>query len=483
MSNVKKKDIRKEMSLIILIAFSLLSVFWMMSAENSFCFDDISLLLKVSTSSYKEIFNFWPHAAYADRPVGVMFVKFLYDVFGIDYGCFHAVFVVLHLCNTLILFVITKSIFQRKYDDEEKCFFGGIITAAFFGMWSNSHMAVQWIAAIYDLLGTFWSLLSLLFYLYYRKDKNYQVQNLAFTVIFYYLAIRTKEMFLILPLLFIIYEIWEMVLDQKRKRFTLSVIVNVTIFILFLGIIFYCKVQGSITNDVNNPYYQSFNPIRLVQNLLKYCMLCFDLKNAGWSYIFSVSGLVAVLLLGMGSVISFWKAVVHKQSELLFCYIAAGISIVIVLPMVNQVHALYLYFPSAFIGLLLACVVNGLKLPDFISVIMMCLFFASNLSGSAEGTRNYWIENAKVEKAAWDDIENIKPPIPGSTIYIRNMDGVSYTPFFYGEGDVCKLIYQDTSLKVEVLEKDENIEFSKPYVLWNYQDSRLTEIERNVNRI
>lgn len=109
-------DERKKMSLSILFAFSLLSVFWMMSAQNSFCFDDISLLLKVSTSSYEEIFSFWPHTAYADRPVGVMFIKFLYEVFGLDYGCFHAVFVVLHLCNTFLTFVVVKRIFQRKYD-------------------------------------------------------------------------------------------------------------------------------------------------------------------------------------------------------------------------------------------------------------------------------------------------------------------------------------------------------------------------------
>ena len=289
-------------------------------------------------------------------------------------------------------------------------------------------------------------------------------------------------MFLILPLLFIIYEIWEMALDQKIKRFTLSILVNLAVFLLYFGKILYCKIQGSITNDVDNPYYQSFNPVKLAQNLLKYCMMCFDLENAGWNYTFSISGLVAALLLCAGVVISFWKAAVHKQVELLLCYIAAGISIVIVLPMVNQIHALYLYFPSAFMGLLMACVINGLRLPDFVPVIMMCLFLASNMSGSAEGTRSNWIENAKVEKAAWNDLENIKPPISGSTIYIRNMDDISYTPFFYGEGDVCKLIYQDTSLRVELLEKDESIEFSKPYVLCSYQDKRLTEIERNENR-
>lgn len=473
---------RKKVNLILLFTFSFLSVFWVVSAQNSFCFDDISLLLTVSTSSYEEIFSFWPYSAYADRPVGVIFVKLLYDIAGLDYGRFHVVLVLIHLCNVYFVFLMARHIFERKYKDNEKCFLEGIISAAFFGIWTQTHMAVQWVAAIYDLLGTFWSLLSILFYLQYRRRKEYRGQNLVFFVFFYYLAIRTKEMFLILPMLLAVYEIWEMYLDRKKRHFTACIFVSLFLFLVFFGRILYCKAQGSITNDVNNPYYQSLNPVRMIQNLLKYCMMCFDLENIGWDYVFSISGLTGTILICMGFLIAFWKAVAKRKIELLLCYIAVGISIVIVLPMIHQVHALYLYFPSIFIGLLLACMVSGLHGSENVSVIMMCLLLASVGSNRAVGTKNYWIENAKIEKAAWDDIEKMKPPVPDSTIYIKNTDGVEYTPFFYGEGGVCKLLYHDQSLSVQVLEKEEDVEYSIPYVLWNYQDGRLHEVERNENR-
>lgn len=471
-------DSRKKINLILLFSFSLLAVFWMASKENSFCFDDISLLLTVSTSSYEEIFHFLPRSAYADRPVGVLFIKYLYESFGLDYGCFHVVLILLHLCNVYFVFLIVKHLFARKYEEEQTCFYGGIVAAAFFGMWAKTQMAVQWTAAIYDLLGTFFSLLSLIFYLRYRREKVYKGQNFVFTLLFYYLAIRTKEMFLILPFLFVVYEMWEMFLTKERRHFTKSIPISLLVFALFFGRILYCKIQGSMTNDRNNPYYQSMNPIHMLQNLLKYSMMCFDLEHAGWGYVFSITGLLGTILIAAGFCAAVWKAVVHRKTELLFCYIAAGISIVIVLPMVNQVHILYLYFPAVFLGLLVACAANRLHCCCDTSILLMCLFLASGASTSAVQTRNYWLRNAGMEKAAWEDIEQIKPPAEGATIYIRNLDGMDYTPFFYGEGGICKLLYQDLSLNVQVLENGQDVELCVPYVLWNYQNGRVTEIER-----
>lgn len=471
-------DNRKRINLILLFSFSLAAVFWMTSKDNSFCFDDISLLLTVSTSSYKEIFHFLPQSAYADRPVGVMFIKYLYQRFGMDYGCFHVVFILLHLCNVFLVFYVVRHIFQRKYAQEQACFTGGIVAAAFFGMWVKTQMAVQWAAAIYDLLGTFFSLLSLVFYFRYRKEKEYRRQNLVFLLLFYYLAIRTKEMFFVLPFLFAVYEIWEMCLDQERRHFTTSIPISLSVFALFFGRILYCKMQGSMTNDRNNPYYQSMNPVSMIQNLLKYSMMCFDLEHAGWGYVFSITGLIGTILAVAGFAAAVWKALAHRKTELLFCYIAVGFSIVVVLPMVNQVHMLYLYFPAVFLGLLIACALNRLNRHRFTSILLMCLFLASGTSTSAVWTRNYWLMNAGMEKAAWEDIEQIKPPVKGATIYIRNTDGVAYTPFFYGEGGICKLLYQDLSLNVQVLENGQDVELCAPYVLWNYQDGRVTEMER-----
>lgn len=183
---------KKRMYLILLFMFSLMSVFWMFSERNSFCFDDTTWMLRVSTASYPELFTFMPHSAYLDRPIGVIFMKLLYDLFGLDYGCHHAVLIIIHLLNVLLTFLVFRQVFFVKYGNCDKSFLGGLITAAFFGIWARTHMAVQWDAAIFDLLGVFFSLLSAWFYLRYKIDEKYKGQNLVLLLFFYYLAIRQE---------------------------------------------------------------------------------------------------------------------------------------------------------------------------------------------------------------------------------------------------------------------------------------------------
>ncbi len=472
----------KVVYLTLLFSFSFISVFWMMSINNSFCFDDISWMQKVSVQSYEEIFTFFPRSAYLDRPVGIMFLKLLYDSFGLDYSMHHAVLVIVHLLNVLLTFWVVKEIFSRKCESEDECFVGGVIAASFFGIWARTHMAVQWDAAIFDLLGTFFSLLSIVFYLKYRNLSKYKGQNIFLSLLFFYLAIRTKEMFLVLPLLFLLYELWEMTLERKRKPVSAGVIVGGIMFAVFLGMILYCKSQGSITNDASNPYYQSFNPVKLFLNLIKYCMVCFDLENSEFGYVFSTTGLIGTIAVLIGLIFAVWNAF-KKKFDFLFCYLAIAFSIVIVLPMVNQVHVLYLYFPTIFVGILFASFLRYIKFPNKAVVLLMCAFLCTVTAEGIEGAKQYWLANASIEKQAWDDIKNIQAPIPDSNIYIINADNLAYTPFFYGDGAVCKLIYNDPTLTVEVIDNAEQVvEYAVPYVILNYKDGRVYEIERNADR-
>ncbi len=430
---------KKRVYFILLFALSLLSVFWMLSVDNSFSYDDVTWMTRVSNTSYKDLFHFFPSSVYLDRPIGAIFLKFLYDAFGLDYCRHHIVLVMIHLLNVMLTFFCVSEIFKCKYEDKDICFRGGIVAAGFFGIWSRTHMAVQWDAAIFDLLGTFWCLLAMLFYFFSRRQREYKGQNLCFCLLFFYLSIRTKEMFLVFPILLILYELWEMILEKKLKCLSKVTLTSLLITIIFLGILVYLKLFGGagITNDITNPYYQTFNPIKWIHTLLKYAILCFDLEKGGWVYSRSLSGAVglAILLVGLG--IAVFRAF-HNKFELLFCYLAIGVSIVIVLPMINQVHVLYLYFPSIFVGLLIAALVCEVKRADGITLTLLCLFFATTGAQSNVNTKDYWIKNAQYEIKAWRDIEDIEAPVKGANIYIRNVDGKEYTPFFYGGGQYVR---------------------------------------------
>ena len=246
---------KKRVYFILLFALSLLSVFWMLSVDNSFSYDDVTWMTRVSNTSYKDLFHFFPSSVYLDRPIGAIFLKFLYDAFGLDYCRHHIVLVMIHLLNVMLTFFCVSEIFKCKYEDKDICFRGGIVAAGFFGIWSRTHMAVQWDAAIFDLLGTFWCLLAMLFYFFSRRQREYKGQNLCFCLLFFYLSIRTKEMFLVFPILLILYELWEMILEKKLKCLSKVTLTSLLITIIFLGILVYLKLFGGagITNDITNP--------------------------------------------------------------------------------------------------------------------------------------------------------------------------------------------------------------------------------------
>ena len=54
-----------------------------------------------------------------------------------------------------------------------------------------------------------------------------------------------------------------------------------------------------------------------------------------------------------------------------------------------------------------------------------------------------------------------------------------------GGGAICKILYHDESLHVEVITEDEwdGVSYEKPYVIWEYEGERVYEIERNEERI
>lgn len=121
----KNRSLSKKFLLSILFLFSFLSVFWVVSIDNSFSFDDVTWLQKVSVSSYRELFTVLPHSTYLDRPVGAMFLKLLYDTLGLDYSRHHVVLVIIHLINVLLAFLMSENIFKRKEESQNKILGGG----------------------------------------------------------------------------------------------------------------------------------------------------------------------------------------------------------------------------------------------------------------------------------------------------------------------------------------------------------------------
>lgn len=471
--------------LIFVLGTALIAVFWMLSIHNAFVFDDSSIFGQVSLSTYDELFSFYPSSVYLDRPVRNILLKLMYDLFGLDYTLHHAALVCIHIFNMVIAFLAAERVFAMGYGkDSDKPFVGACITSLIFGAWPvSSWIAVQWCSAFNDLIGTTFALLSFLFYLRSVSNENYKGQNICLEVFFFYLAIRTKEMFYLLPLVFVLCELYGMLNEKRKKHLTAGTIAGLFVMVIFLAGMLYCKLQDrEFTVDASEPYYQSFNPVSMTIVLLKYCMTYFDLVHSSMTYEFSWMGLIFLGIVVSGLVWAVVRAVRQKYG-LLLCYISIALSIAVVLPMVNQVHRLYLYFPSFFVGAAAAVVILELaRHPErVIAYVGICCVCACNAKGPTE-FRNFWYTIGDMENKAYQQLEAIPKPEAESNVYIRLENTEAYTPFFYGSGAIVKLVYQDSTLATSVHTMDENIEYKAPYVVLEYTGGNVYEAARDETR-
>lgn len=475
---------KKQACLLFVFAASLMAVLWTLSIYNTLVFDDSTILSHVSLSSYDSLFSFYPASVYLDRPIRDILLKLLFDLFGSDYALLHAALVFTHLANVLLAFLTARRLFALKRDlPAERAFVGACIAAAIFGAWPNSLMAVQWVSGNNDMMGATFALLSVLFYLRSIQESEYKGQNTFLTLLFYYFAIRSKEMFYPLPLIFVLCEVYRMIQEKKKSRLSRGCVFSLAVMLLFLAGIFYYKLKDhGMTVDPTGPYYQSFNPVSMLAVLMKYCSMYFDLSNGGFVYLPSTDGAVGCAVTALGLVVAIVLAVKGKPG-FLFGYLAIGLSIVMVLPMVNQIHRLYLYFPAFFVGFVVACAVIALPRHHEKVLALICLgcVFASQASGP-QFMHESWFSYGRMENRAYQQLEAIDPPAKGSHIYIRLEDMDDYTPFYYGPGSVIKLVFQDDTLVSSLHTLDEAIDYQSPYLVLQYVNGQVSVAERDHTR-
>ena len=177
---------KKKLVLIIisLIALTIVSNFWVTSSRNSFIFDDYTHIHTAKFKTYENLFNVMPQSRYNDRPVGSIAIKIMYYFFGMNYQYYHFVLLLLHIFNVLLLFFLVKKVLVDIKVDKHSFNMLPLLVASFFAVWPKSVFCVQWISAIFDLLGATFFLLVLNLYISTVISKKYRLFNSILIVFF-----------------------------------------------------------------------------------------------------------------------------------------------------------------------------------------------------------------------------------------------------------------------------------------------------------
>ena len=174
------------------LLFSFLSVLWTISPQNGLVYDDVTLLAEARFSNYADAFSIFPAMSYNDRPVRMLFLKVLNEMFGLSTVPYHLVFVGFHLWNVYLVYRVCEMMLCCIGMEKDR-FVYSVIPAAIFGVFPTSLMAVQWISSTCDFQCCNFMLLSAYFYFKLKLNPQYTVQYTIFSLSFYVLSLRCKE--------------------------------------------------------------------------------------------------------------------------------------------------------------------------------------------------------------------------------------------------------------------------------------------------
>lgn len=174
-------------------------VYWP-SLRHFFSQDDFVFLERASrVRGIKDFVILWLAPDHFYRPVPrVGFFVVAYQLFGLNAWGFHALSLLVHIANAVLLLVLLVRLTGKR----AVAVFAGFIYATHA---SIPFLAVYWVSGVHDLSVTLWTLLALLMYLSFRESGR--TVSLMLSLAAGMLALLSKEMAVTLPALVVVTEI------------------------------------------------------------------------------------------------------------------------------------------------------------------------------------------------------------------------------------------------------------------------------------
>ncbi len=214
-----------------------------------------------------------PHFAYNDRPVGFSLERRWFEIFGYHYRPQLAFLLSIHFANLALGFLLFRRI-------------GTSVLASlaalcvFATLWTTAQTAT-YLGAIFDVLCLFFILASVLAFLSRRRG------TAALSALLFFLALRTKEFAIVLPVLLLAIAYFEKTWSRLW--------IHLTIWIVFL--IQYARLIRVMTATIpaGNPYIIRADLDTVMESLAYYTSLIFHVEgNPAKSHLILAISLVLV---------------------------------------------------------------------------------------------------------------------------------------------------------------------------------------------
>jgi protein O-mannosyl-transferase len=215
------------------LAASTLLVYWQVHSFDFVSFDDSSYVYRnphvISGLTMNNVV--WAFSSgHASNWHPLTWLSHMLDcqLFGLRPGPMHLVNVILHIANTLLLFLLLKSLTGRLWRSA--------FVAAVFAMHPMHVESVAWIAERKDVLSTLFLLLTLLAYVCYARHAG--KWRYVLTATLFACGLLTKPMLVTLPVLMLLLDYWPLgrlgkrTLVEKIPFFALSAASSILTFLV-----------------------------------------------------------------------------------------------------------------------------------------------------------------------------------------------------------------------------------------------------------
>lgn len=377
MSNFIKKN---KLNLLVLLGLIILNLaFFGFNLNNFFLSDDFDWLN--ITKNTKNLGDYFTGNYYGIRGEGGSYRPMVNLVFWINYQIgglnplpYHLFNLIFHIGVCFLIYLIVLLLFE---DIKEKKKIA-ILSAVFFSILPNHSEPVIWIAAIGDPLCTFFYFLSFYLYLLFRKKEK--IYLILLSVSFFIIALLTKELAITLPLLILVWELYESKL--KALLNFKDAIIKSLIYWLILIIYFVIRF---LTTALIFGYYarEKFRPeffgiskmfLSLVIDQLFYGKLRVDLTN-----FFASSWVIFIFLIALVALV-FYILKQYKNKILILSISFFILCIPVLLLSFNNFNdegERYSYLPSVIFCIFLAVLIFQIKknkILHLVSAILIIYF-------------------------------------------------------------------------------------------------------------
>src|SRR5690606_23047789 len=189
---------------VVLIILAALAFFPSLSNDFQRQWDDQWMLLEHHIILHPSLENIWYYFTHFDRgqyyPLNQLYYLGIHSLFGFDPAAFHAGSLIMHLINSILVFILIRQIGRQIVEPEHHFrlhWMAGLV-ALIFAIHPLQVESVAWISASKILLYATFTLSGLITYVIYIKSRK--VVFLILTILAYILSFMCKEQAIILPL-------------------------------------------------------------------------------------------------------------------------------------------------------------------------------------------------------------------------------------------------------------------------------------------